>query len=68
MKLTLKERIVRFFYPNRLKAYDLKFPRGIAHLKCLDSNKDGMKHLIVLASNEEEALLMRKYLIEEGFD
>ena len=66
---------------NKLKVYDLKFGRSSTelthpflkmlrnpHLDCLDINKDGRRHLIVLAPNEEEALLMREYLIDEGIE
>ena len=54
----LKEKIDRWIHPNKLKEYHLKFPR---HMKL-------PKNIVVLASNEEDALLMRRYLIDEGFE
>jgi len=59
MKTTIREKIDRLLHPNKLKAYELKyvFPRRMKQ-----------RHLVVLASNEKDALLMRRYLIDEGFE
>jgi len=53
-----------------LKAFELKYVLPLSHRKrcktcgCIIRNR----HLRVLASDEKEALLMRKYLLEEGFE
>ena len=45
---------------TKLKLYELKY--------VFPPNKKGERHLRVLAANEEEALLMRSYLLYEGFE
>jgi len=45
---------------TKLKLYELKY--------IFPPNKKGQRHLRVLAANEEEALLMRSYLLYEGFE
>ena len=50
-----------------MKSFELKFvlpPKKCRY--CGHSVRS--QHLVVLAANEEEAMLMRKYLKEEGFE
>jgi hypothetical protein len=43
-----------------MKLYELKY--------VFPTSKNRSRHLRVWAANEEEALLMQKYLLDEGFE
>ena len=57
--MKIREKLDRFLHPNKLKAYELKYVLPPTMKQ---------RHLVVLASNEEEALLMRRYIIDEGIE
>ena len=52
-----------------LKLYELKFvfPPKYCPTCGLETNRD-KRHLKVLAANEEDAILMRSFLMNEGFE
>ncbi len=58
----IRERFDRLLHPNKLKGYCIIFPRPLVEYRKYPKN------LVVLASNEEEAILMRRFLIDEGFE